>query len=127
MDNDKTPIPKLNVLYLVSDDSSITQQTNSGVTLPNEETATYNIGLSPLFINRIGFGAIGEEPAANRDRNIHDRGQDSFIASSVSSNPSRIYFAIITDYNVTPSYKYDRRLAYSLRCLVSTNNSIIIK
>ena len=96
------------------DDLNDSNRSNAGITLPEGVGATYSISLSPLFVNHNGRN---EAEGA-----INYRGRLGRLWSSKSTSINRSYFLDVTSNDIAPSHYYWRYLAYSLRCLVSTNN-----
>ncbi len=105
-------------MFLVSDDDSGNSSANRGLTLPEEVGATHNAGFSPLYLTRSGNANgsnIGERSLSNQ--------LWSNIAHSFGTTVG--YYANlqnINSQNTLPSLKFPRFYAYTLRCLVSTNN-----
>ncbi len=105
------------VPYLVSDDNTIVNWgSNRGITLPDGAGATYNIGLAPIFFERAG--STHSEHTSN---SVFGRGPEGTLLSSTSKGPSFAYRLIFNTGATSPSYHF-RGYAFSLRCLVSTNN-----
>lgn len=92
----------------MSDENAGGNGKNWGVTLPEVNYALYNIGLSPLFFERAGFGI---------------RGAMGFYWAGTIRIWSEAYFLQNGSGSVFPSYLQTRNQSYSLRCLVSTTNS----
>lgn len=91
---------------------------NLGATLPEDTSATHNIALSPLFVNRSGY----KQPA---EQNIMYRGLTGHLSSNNSSAKRKdtIYFFGTNALIVDPSNFQDGTWIFSLRCLVSITNS----
>ena len=86
---------------------------NAGVTLPEGIGATYNAALAPLFFGRVGTESSG----ILQDRGLYGRWYSPDAIWDIFA-----YYLCIYPDTTWPSSKDSRRQAYSLRCLVSTNN-----
>ena len=99
----------------MSDNTTTSWGTNSGRTLPDGASATYNIGISPLFLGRSG-NKSGSEVIGGRARDAN------LYAGGLSSTGGTQVLSVYEQY-VWPSRSDGMRMyALSLRCLVSTNN-----
>ncbi len=67
----------------MSDNTTNDYMTNTGITLPGNESATQDGGLSPLFLNRVGGNRWGgtSYPYANIER-----GQNGFLWANNSTH-----------------------------------------
>ncbi len=104
--------------YLVSDDNKDgTTNANVGVTLPEGLNATHNTSLSPLFLNRAGDTEIWPNTAMWH-------GSSGLFSSKTACAERGAYYFQYEQAKVIPSnyWNSDRVSAWSLRCLVSTNN-----
>ena len=104
----------------MSDNTTNDYMTNTGITLPGNESATQDGGLSPLFLNRVGGNRWGgtSYPYANIER-----GQNGFLwANNSTHKATEAYWMGISLYTFWPSQRYYRSFSFPLRCLVSTNN-----
>ena len=98
------------------DDRDGSWTANSGITLPDGEEATYNVGLSPFFFSRAGSNGY--------ERMFYGRGRStSIFASNIGTKGSR-YSLDAQLIAIWPSRNDGGASIYalSLRCLVSTNN-----
>ena len=103
----------------MSDDNDTS---NIGATLPDNESATYSTWLSPLFITSNGRGSV-----TSIDLVTLGRGNSATMAASTTKNNQQAYRMIAGSGNIWPSSANVRVWgSLSLRCLVSTNNRIII-
>lgn len=95
---------------------------NMGVTLPDDGSATHDVGLAPLFIMRAGRNNYTDED------DILLRGRGGFYWSTTVNGRwinGANYLWVGNNY----TYPMDNNtylFAQSLRCLVSTNNRIMI-
>ena len=91
------------------------QYPNAGPSLPNSDEATHDISLTPFFHTRGGYIA---------DTVFSVRGRAGIYWSSVSSSALGSYYdqSDIDAVYPTNTFYGARIRAYSLRCLVSTNN-----
>lgn len=105
----------------MSDDIEVSKPSNAneGATLPNSNNATYNIELSPLFFNRSGRNDTSSHTSLRH-------GQQGYFWPKTSRGTDRVYRMGFTLEVVSPSYNNDRAYGHPLRCLVSTNNGIMI-
>ena len=114
--------------HLVSDDilnGTEVHLSNHGVTLPGEQNALYDAGLTPIFFNRVG--RIGVDKS---EQVVIMRASTSMNLSSVPGSTASwliAYRLIVEPSVIHPSNKNNPTTsALFLRCLVSTNNRIII-
>ncbi len=92
---------------------------NAGTTLPEGNQAIYNIMLSPFFMPRSGrVGGINDTSGANVI--LDNGGWGRLWSDTISNNDSAYNLAFAR--GIWPSAKDARTHAFSLRCLVSTNN-----
>ena len=92
-----------------------------GVTLPDDTSATHNVRLSPLFFVRSGQTPLWNTDLSWWQKVVFGRGASTHYWSASANNDLRAsFFYNIVD--IQSSNNEWRYLAYSLRCLVSTNN-----
>ena len=112
---------KITQIVLVSDGTSTAAWTNQGFTLPGRTEATYDISLSPLFFNR-----SGETNLESGTVILYQGSGAQFWAGSSRSGRTWAYIFNLSASLTSPSTNYYRYFGNSLRCLVSTNNGIMI-
>ena len=110
------------MLNLVSDDKATNEfNANIGITLPDNNDATYNSGLSPIFIFRPGGSWLNDRIIGGRGLGI------GFWSMNARWSTQAYHSGIKGDAMFYPSDRNSRAdYALSLRCLVSTNNGIMI-
>ena len=100
----------------MSDDD---EKLNQGVTLPEGRNATHNIGFSPFFINHDGY-------IDTNALRYYARGADFIMWSPIARISTIAYYIEVSTQIVYPTRYWNignlNRQAFSLRCLVSTNN-----
>ena len=103
------------------DDKNGAINANQGITLVGDANATHDTGFSPLFFGRSGRGSLDDSEKVLMYRGI---GSSDWSGNSREQNTA---YRMTSDRSVYPSSAQPGNIAYSLRCLVSTNNRTIIK
>ena len=96
-------------------------QVNVGITLPGNKNATHNIEFSPLFFARTGrvYHWVNKHVFVSTYR-----GSSGFFWTQTTqgNTDAGLLWVGIYDDLVSPSHSASTAWAWSLRCLVSTNN-----
>ncbi len=100
----------------MSDDPGTSQfNIGTGVSLPDGEDATYNAGLTPLYMGRTG--TIG----FTWTQEFLGRGSEAPFWSSITRGTENAYRGFTTA-SINSLSAHSKLLGQPFRCLVSTNN-----
>ena len=106
-------------INLVSDelDEANPDYSNTGVTLPYGADASHNATLSPIFITRAGI-------VYSTTTIVNYYGKGGYLRAATSKADTAAYYVSfnINLATILPNNESPRSEAFSLRCLVSTNN-----